>query len=118
MNTARSFSTAVVRGLLLTALVAIVAITAVPQQSEAAVVVTMNPRSGAVVAKPAFRPVVVKAVPLRSIVASRFERPAVARAVYRSTCSLPGRYVWVPGHWVKKPYRPRAWVRGHWRRVR
>lgn len=46
-------------------------------------------------------------------------RPVPRRVVVvRPARPAHGRYVWVPGHYVKRPYRPVRWVAGHWRRVR
>ncbi len=48
----------------------------------------------------------------RAIIVAR-PGPPVAGVVV----AAPGRpAIWVPGHWVWRPYRGRyVWVRGHWR---
>ncbi len=127
MSTDKSSVASPLRGGLLLPVVLFAALLALPMRSEAAVVIRLAPRPVKVIVKPTPRPVVFRSVPIRSIVAApavcgrhavKVVRTSAARVAGRPLRAAPGRYVWVPGHWVKKPYRVRHWVGGHWKLIR
>ena len=115
------------RGGFLLPVILFAALLALPVRSDAAVVIRLAPRSVKMVVKPMPRPIVFRSVPIRSAVAApavcgrhavKVVRTSAARVAGRPLRPAPGRYVWVPGHWVKKPYRVRHWVGGHWKLIR
>ncbi len=67
---------------------------------------------GAVVVKARFGGARVVVRPARPLPARIVVRPVV-----RPARPVADRYVWVPGHCVKRPGRPARWIPGHWRRV-
>ncbi len=72
---------------------------ALPSAADAAVRIRVKPR---VVVAPR---VVVRTAPVRTTVVVRPARP------------VQGKYVWVPGHYTKRPGCYRVWIAGHWRRI-
>ena len=115
------------RGGFLLPVILFAALLALPVRSDAAVVIRLAPRPVKMVVKPMPRPVVFRSVPIRSAVvapvvcgrhAVKVMRTSGMRLAGRPLRPGPGRYVWVPGHWVKKPYRVRHWVGGHWKLIR
>lgn len=93
MKTRDTRRQSLLRNLIVTVIALLGLSAALPAAAEARVRVVVKPR------------VVVKAAPVKTTVVIKPAKPA------------RGKYVWVPGHYVKKPGRPRVWVAGHWRRV-
>lgn len=98
-----------------------------PGKSAAALVVRSGWRPVVVSVAPPPGGAVLRAAPIRSHGAVKFycrtgefagPRPPVLPSACRVIRPTPGRYVWVPGHWVQQPYRLRYWVPGRWQRVR
>jgi len=115
------------RGGFLLSAILFAALLALPARSDATVVIRLAPRPVRMVVKPMPRPVVFRSVPIRSAVAApavcgrhavKVVRMSGMRLAGRPLRPAPGRYVWVPGHWIKKPYRVRHWVGGHWKLIR
>jgi len=115
------------RGGFLLPVILFAAILALPVRSDAAVVIRLAPRPIKMVVQPVPRPVVFRSVPIRSAVVARVVcgrhavkvvRTSAARIAGRPLRPAPGRYVWVPGHWLKQSYRVRHWVGGHWKLIR
>ena len=109
------------------AVILFAALLVLPVRSDAAVVIRLAPRAVKMVVKPTPRPVVFRSIPIRSVVAApvacgrhavKVARTSGMRLAARPLRPAPGRYVWVPGHWAKKPYRVRHWVGGHWKLIR
>jgi hypothetical protein len=112
---------------ILLAAVLLTVILAQPVRSAAALVVRAIPRP-VMVAAASSRPLVTfGSAPIRRVGGTRVfrranrhfcVRPPVPRVARRPIRPSPGRYVWVPGHWVAHAYRVRCWVPGRWQRVR
>lgn len=127
MNTDKISATNPLRGGFLLPVILFAAFLALPVRSDAAVVIRLAPRPVKMVVKPTPRAVVCRSVPIRSVVAApavcgrhavKIVRTSGMRLAGHPLRPAPGRYVWVPGHWVKKPYRVRHWVGGHWKLIR
>jgi len=127
MNIDKPTAASPLRAVLLLPVILFAALLALPVRSDAAVVIRLAPRPVKMVVKPMPRLVVFRSVPIRSAVvapavcgrhAVKVVRTSAARIAGRPLRPGPGRYVWVPGHWVKKTYRVRYWVGGHWKLIR
>ena len=74
----------------------------VPNAAEAGRIVRVRVAKSRVVIAPR---VVVRTAPVKAVVTVRPARPA------------HGKYVWVSGHYAKRPGCRRVWVKGHWKRI-
>ncbi len=99
MKTRTSRRHSFLRSALFTAIALLGLSAALPAAAEARVRVRVKPR---VVVAPR---IVVKAAPVKTTVVIRPAKPAA------------GKFVWVPGHYARKPGCKRVWIAGHWRRV-
>ncbi|MBC8426446.1 hypothetical protein H8E07_20195 [bacterium] len=85
------------------ATIAVVGLSAVmPSAAEATVRVRVRAPRARVVVAPR---VVVRVAPVKTTVVVRPAKP------------VQGKYVWVSGHYMKKPGCRRVWIKGHWKRI-
>ena len=75
---------------------------AMPCAADASVRVRVRVPKARVVVTPR---VVVRTAPVKTTVVVRPAKP------------VQGKYVWVSGHYTKKPGCRRVWVKGHWKRI-
>lgn len=99
MKTRTTRRHSILRSFLFTAIAVLGLSAALPAAAEARVRVRVKPR---VVVAPR---IVVKVAPIKATVVVKSARP------------VQGKYVWVSGHYARKPGCQRVWIAGHWRRI-